>query len=82
MAHLPAHLPNAAPKRRCGTESNAGTAATLHHPGDLGYVHPGGYGGETRGAERGGLASCWKRRLEAVRDTSPSDPAPGPGLRS
>jgi len=68
MAYLPAHLFNATLFRRCGPESDAGTAATLHGSGDAGNLHPSGYGGKTCGAEHRGLADCRELRREAIWD--------------
>src|ERR1700747_251830 len=51
--------------RGSGSESNAGTAATLHDPCDLGYLHPGGDSRQAYSPHRGSLVDCWKWRIEA-----------------
>jgi len=65
MAYLPAHVLHFASGRGSGSESNAGTAATLHDPCDLGYLHPGGDSRQAYSPHRGSLADCWKWRIEA-----------------
>ena len=65
MAYLPAHVLHIASGRGSGSESNAGTAAALHDPCDLGYLHPGGDGRQAYSPHRCCLADCWKWRIEA-----------------
>jgi hypothetical protein len=66
--------------RGSGSESNAGTAATLHDPCDLGYLHPGGDSRQAYSPHRGSLADCWKWRIEAVYGTKGSDQPPEAGV--
>src|ERR1700738_1022889 len=82
MAYLPAHVLDIASGRGSGSESNAGTATTLHDPCDLGYLHPGGDSRQAYSPHRGSLADRWKWRIEAVYGTKGRDQPPRPGLNS
>jgi integrase len=66
MAYLPAHVLHIASGRGSGSESNAGTAATLHDPCDFGYLHPRGDSRQAYSPHRGSLFDCWKWRIKAV----------------
>src|SRR5712691_10672157 len=65
MAYLPAYVLHIASGRGSGSESNAGTAATLHDPCDLGYLHSGGDSRQAYSPHRSSLADYWKWRIEA-----------------
>src|SRR3984893_8518128 len=65
MAYLPTHVLHIASGRGSGSESNAGTAATLHDSCDLGYLHTGGDSRQAYSPHRGSIADCWKWRIEA-----------------
>src|SRR6476619_4808499 len=80
MAYLPAHVLHIPSRRGSGSESNAGTAAALHDPCDLGYLHPGGDSRQAYSPHRGSLVDCWKWRIEVVLGTKGSDQPPRPRL--
>src|ERR1700722_15862788 len=80
LAHVSAHVLHIASGRGSGSESNAGTAATLHDPCDLGYLHAGGDSRQAYSPHRGSLADCWKWRIEAVYSTKGAISPPRPGL--